>query len=219
VCIANQFRTYIPPQECVPPILSNSLLVIVTKLGQRVAQDPCIHGHLILNLWAFLPSKWASGLTRLHNHIMACLQMPYQVVLGHIGCITPINPTSNFWPILCPMDTFYGNQGKGNVATLTLGSWPRQGFAKVHAKREARESHLMLWGVTPHALESVGKCERMNPTPPNELPLWELPPWTPNLQRVILGVKTHWIETFLISLKISWNLMSKMGSHDPFGHF
>jgi hypothetical protein len=30
------------------------------------------------------------------------------------------------------------------IATLALGSRPRQGFAKVWAKSEARESHLML---------------------------------------------------------------------------
>jgi hypothetical protein len=29
-------------------------------------------------------------------------------------------------------------------------------------------------GVTFHVLESVGKCEGMNPIIPNELPLWEL---------------------------------------------
>jgi hypothetical protein len=33
------------------------------------------------------------------------------------------------------------------VATLALGSRPRQGLARVQAKREARESHLMLPGV------------------------------------------------------------------------
>ncbi len=33
------------------------------------------------------------------------------------------------------------------VATLALGSWPRQGLAKVQAKREAQESHLMFLGV------------------------------------------------------------------------
>jgi hypothetical protein len=30
------------------------------------------------------------------------------------------------------------------VTTLALGSRPRQGLAKVRAKKEARESHLML---------------------------------------------------------------------------
>jgi hypothetical protein len=35
----------------------------------------------------------------------------------------------------------------GFVATLALGLWPRQGFAKVRAKWEGRESHLLLSGV------------------------------------------------------------------------
>jgi hypothetical protein len=34
-----------------------------------------------------------------------------------------------------------------NVATLALGSRPRQGLAKVRVKNEARESHFMLPGV------------------------------------------------------------------------
>jgi len=34
-----------------------------------------------------------------------------------------------------------------NVATLTLGLWPRQGLAKVWAKNEAQDSHFMLSGV------------------------------------------------------------------------
>jgi hypothetical protein len=34
-----------------------------------------------------------------------------------------------------------------NVATLVLGSRPKQGFAKVRAKSEARDSHFMLKGM------------------------------------------------------------------------
>ncbi len=34
-----------------------------------------------------------------------------------------------------------------DVATLTLGSRPRQGLVKVRAKNEAQESHFMLSGV------------------------------------------------------------------------
>jgi len=34
-----------------------------------------------------------------------------------------------------------------NVATLALGSEPRQGLAKVRTKNEAQESHFMLLGV------------------------------------------------------------------------
>jgi hypothetical protein len=33
------------------------------------------------------------------------------------------------------------------IATLTSGSWPKQGLAKVQAKKEAQKSHLMLLGV------------------------------------------------------------------------
>jgi hypothetical protein len=46
--------------------------------------------------------------------------MPHQVVLGHIGCITPINPTSKFGPIPCPMDTLYGNLGVGGATTSKI---------------------------------------------------------------------------------------------------
>jgi hypothetical protein len=50
------------------------------------------------------------------------------------------------------------------VATLALGLWPKQGLAKVQAKNEAQKSHFC-------AFRSVGECEGMNPTLPNELPL------------------------------------------------
>jgi hypothetical protein len=43
------------------------------------------------------------------------------------------------------------------VTTLTLGSRPRQGLAKVRANSEAQESHFMLWECG-----SVGECEGMN---------------------------------------------------------
>jgi hypothetical protein len=64
--------------------------------------------------WALLPNRWAFGLVWFHGHIVACPQMSYQVVFGHIGCIAPINPINKFGPIPCPMDTLYGNWGKGN---------------------------------------------------------------------------------------------------------
>jgi len=59
-----------------------------------------------------------------------------------------------------------------NVTILTLGSWPRQGLAKVWAKKEAQESHLML----PKVQENV---RDQTFTLPSELPFWELKPqWT-----------------------------------------
>jgi hypothetical protein len=53
------------------------------------------------------------------------------------------------------------------VATLALGSQPRQGLARVRAKREARESHLMLPRVQMNVKE-------WTLTLLNELPFWEL---------------------------------------------
>ncbi len=55
----------------------------------------------------------------------------------------------------------------GIVAILALGLWPKQGFVKVRAKSEGRESHFILLGVH----ESV---REWTPTLPFELPHWEL---------------------------------------------
>jgi hypothetical protein len=87
----------------------------MTKLSQRVVQDPQIQGRVILMPWALLPSRWAYGLVWLHGHIVAHPQISYRVVFGHIGCITPINLPSKFGPIPCPMDTLYGNWGKATT--------------------------------------------------------------------------------------------------------
>jgi hypothetical protein len=84
------------------------------------------------------------------------------------------------------------------VTTLALGSRLRQGLAKAWAKRETQESHFML---------------------PRVLPLWELESWwTPKFLESDCRGQTYWIEECIISLESSWNIMSKMGSHDPFGH-
>ncbi len=57
--------------------------------------------------------------------------------------------------------------GTQHVATLTLGSWPRQGLARVRDKMEAREAHLIL----PRVHESVREWTL---TFASELPLGEL---------------------------------------------
>jgi len=60
-----------------------------------------------------------------------------------------------------------------HVATLTLGSRPKQGLAKVRAKSEVQESHFIFMEVQ----ESV---REWTPTLPNELQHWELDPrWIP----------------------------------------
>jgi hypothetical protein len=52
------------------------------------------------------------------------------------------------------------------VTILTLGSQPRQGLAKVRAKKEARESHFILLGMQKSVREWTLTLSR-------ELPLWE----------------------------------------------
>jgi len=74
------------------------------------------------------------------------------------------------------------------VATLALGSQPKQGLARLQAKRKPG---------------SEGKCEGMTPHTPKGT--YTLGIWSPggllNFQRTIVGVKTQWIEIFFISLE------------------
>jgi hypothetical protein len=87
-----------------------------------------------------------------------------------------------------------------NVATLALGSWPRQGITKVQAKCEGRELHFMLLGV----------WENVREWTPHSQVNSHFGNWShnrlQNFQKMIRGVKTHWIKEFIISLEISWNL-------------
>jgi hypothetical protein len=53
-------------------------------------------------------------------------------------------------------------------------------------------------GVMSHVSGNVEECDGMNPTLPNKSF-----DGLPNFQTTIAGVKTHWIETFLISLESS----------------
>jgi hypothetical protein len=53
--------------------------------------------------------------------------------------------------------------------TLALGSRPRQGVARLRAKREARESCRM-----PHAPESARECEGIDPHTPKGTPTLEV---------------------------------------------
>jgi hypothetical protein len=64
----------------------------------------------------------------------------------------------------------------------------------------ARESRSMF----PRVQESVREWTL---SLPSEFPLSGLDSqWIPNFFKVIVGVKTHWIDVFLIPLEISWNL-------------
>jgi hypothetical protein len=75
------------------------------------------------------------------------------------------------------------------IATLALGSRPRQGLARVRAKRKPR---------------NVGECENehSHPQVSSHFGSWSLG-GLPNFQRAIARVKTHGIEEFFISLESS----------------
>jgi hypothetical protein len=75
-----------------------------------------------------------------------------------------------------------------NCGNLALGLRSKQDFVRLQAKRKPG---------------SEGKCEGMNPHTPkgtSTLGVWS-PGGLPNLQRVIAGVQTQWIEEFFISLE------------------
>jgi len=78
-----------------------------------------------------------------------------------------------------------------NVATLALGSRQRQRLARVHDKREVRETHL-----TPG---SAGKCERMNPHTPKATPTWGVgvPMDSRILKKQLQGSKLITLKSFL----------------------
>jgi hypothetical protein len=64
-----------------------------------------------------------------------------------------------------------------SITTLALGSWLKQGLARLRAKKEARESHLVL----PRVQKSV---KEWTLTFPSELPLWNWnPKWTPKFSK------------------------------------
>jgi hypothetical protein len=104
--------------------------------------------------------------------------------LGKIGktpfAIMGIIKNFNTFPHINKGDTKF-------VATLALGSWPRQGLARLWAKRKPR---------------SEGKCEGMNLHTPKgaTLGIWN-PGGLPNLQRVIAGVKANGLKSFLYHWK------------------
>jgi hypothetical protein len=99
-----------------------------------------------------------------------------------------------------------------NVATLALGSRPRQRLVKVRAKREAQESHFMFPGGQRSAREWTH-------TLPKELPLWELESWwtSESLESNCRGQNSFdWIVSYIIAkiLKcrcLKWACMTHFG--------
>ncbi len=97
------------------------------------------------------------------------------------------------------------------VATLALGSQPKQGLARMWAKREAWESHFMF----PRVQKSVREWTL---TLPKELPLWELESlWTPEDSKSnyrgqnVMDWKVPYIIANLLKLKcLKWAHMAHL---------
>jgi hypothetical protein len=108
-------------------------------------------------------------------------------------------PLLFYCSFVCRNNNNYGNL---SVATLALGSRPRQGLAKSVGQEGSP-------GVTFHAPGSAKECEGMNPHTPKGTPT-SFGSWSPNglsnLHRAIAQVKTHSIEAFSITLKSFWNV-------------
>jgi len=74
------------------------------------------------------------------------------------------------------------------VVTLALGSRPKQGFARLRAKREARE-WKKVWGNEPsHSQKSF------------HFGSWS-PGGLPNVQRAISRVKNQWLKEFFYTIR------------------
>jgi hypothetical protein len=97
------------------------------------------------------------------------------------------------------------------VATLALGLWPREGLARVWAKREAWESHFFLPGMQ-------NSVREWTLTLPREFLLWELEPWwTPEFsesnrrgQNSLDWGTTYIIEKILERRCLKWACMTHL---------
>jgi len=82
----------------------------------------------------------------------------------------------------------------------SLGLVTKARAYKVASQKWAWESHFMILRVQKSVRE-------WTLTLPSELPLWKLESqWTPGSSESYCRGQSNWIETFLISLEISWNL-------------
>jgi hypothetical protein len=86
------------------------------------------------------------------------------------------------------------------IATLALGSRPKQGVTKLRAKRETRESLHMLLGV-----QRAWGNEPSNSQVNSHVTVG-VPKGLSNFQSAIAGVKTPRLEVFFISLESYWSV-------------
>jgi hypothetical protein len=86
------------------------------------------------------PTFLLSSLIFFHNALNVIWIIPsFNCRFCWCVCTHPINPMG-----ICLLHYVPNNKHIESVTTLALGSWPKQRLARVRAKTEARESHLML---------------------------------------------------------------------------
>jgi hypothetical protein len=131
--------------------------------------------------------------------------------LWSFACFVYIFPCLLFLPSWHCLPCLPTSSGNWSLVLLLLCMLrchnPNFGFT---TKAKACEGVGQEWSsrVTFHALESVGECEGSF----LHTPMWTFtlgswsPDGLPNLQRAIVGVKSHWIEILFILLKNYWNL-------------
>jgi len=139
------------------------------------------------------------------------------IVVFFVGPLS--SPNESTWGLgLWGCCYFYVCQFSFNVATLILGSWPRQGLVKVRAKSEAW-SHVscswecgrMWWNEPPHSQVSshFGSC--------SHFASWSLD-GLPNFQKVITRVDSLDWRVFYIIGKLlqcrclKWDCMTHLGT-------
>jgi hypothetical protein len=91
-----------------------------------------------------------------------------------------------------------------NVATLTLGSQPRQRVRKLRVKMETRESHHML------RVQKMWRNEPSHSQVNSHYGSWSSK-WTFESSNRNSRGQTHQLEKFFITLKSYWNINVKNG--------
>jgi len=127
-------------------------------------------------------------------------RVPHLYLVGQLNCLWNTVLVlgywfGRYWFRLFPWIPKTRYQNVTLILSQPLGLQPRQGLAKVRAKREAQESHFMLPGVQ----ESVREWTL---TLPSELLVWELESrWTPKFSKSDCRGQNHWIKKFLIVIE------------------
>jgi hypothetical protein len=116
------------------------------------------------------------------------------------------------FPCRCGIHRGMWSCNRTTAATLALGLWPRQGFARLQVKKEAGSHTTYSW--------ECEKVWRNEPSHPKGVPLWgvgvPMDSWI--FRGRFQGSKLNGLRNSLYQWKALGTYISKMGSHCPFGH-